>query len=137
MYADYAYYEQTYGGTAAEEDITPKLQAASDAIDVLTFSRINAIGWEKFTKFQQDKILRACCIQADFLFENADAVESAMTHYSINGVTMEFGNASLYQVIDGTAISNAAYSLLKLTGLASRFIYPPEVDAYEVDHALA
>lgn len=126
-YADWTYYFEVYGGTAEESVITPKLQLASDAIDAVTFSRINAVTWEKLTEFQQACIQRACCVQADFLNENADAVESAMSHYSINGVTMEFGNAALYTVINGTAMSNAAYSLLKQTGLTSLIAYPPEV----------
>lgn len=128
MYADWAYYTGEYGGTAPELEIVPKLRAANDACDALTFSRIRAIGWEKLTEYQQDAVRRACCMQADFLYENADAVESSMSRYSINGVTMEFGNPSLYQMCNGVPVSNAALALLKQTGLTSLMFYPPEVD---------
>lgn len=127
MYATFTDY-QAQGGQASEQDITPKLQAASDAVDALTFNRIVGKGFENLTTFQQEKVKRFCCLQADFLLENADAVESAMTHYSINGVTMEFGNAALYQIVEGLAVSNAAISLLNQTGLTSRLLTPKEVE---------
>lgn len=132
MYADWTYYSETYGGSGAQAEVEPLLERASDDIDNLTLSRICAIGWDKLTDFQRSKIQRACCIQADFLRENADAVESAFKEYAINGVKMVFGNDALYKVIDGVAMSNAAYALLKQTGLTSLFAYPQEVD-----HALA
>lgn len=128
LYADWTYYSETYGGEATQDAIAKKLLDASDDIDVLTYSRIVALGWEKLTEFQKACIQKACCVQADFLLENADAIESAMTHYSINGVTMEFGNAALYTVENGTAISNRAYSLLQQTGLTSLIAFHREVD---------
>lgn len=127
-YADWAYYSGTYGGAASQEEIVPRLEQASDAIDAVTFSRINVIGWERLTAVQQGLVQRACCLQADFLNDNADAVESAMTEYSINGVSMKFGNAALYTVINGTAMGNAAMDLLRRTGLATLLAFPSEAD---------
>lgn len=129
MYADYAYYRDEFGGEAAQEAIEPKLEAASDTIDALTFGRIEARGFDSLTQFQQGKVKRACCMQAAFLLENADAVESAMTSYAINGVSMEFGNAALYCVVDGVPVSNMAKKLLEQTGLSCRLAYGREVDS--------
>lgn len=126
-YADYATYKAN-GGTAPERDILPMLDAASDAIDALTFDRINAIGWDRLTERQRDLVERACCLQADFLLDNGDAVYSAMTRYSINGVTMEFGNAALYRVVGGVAVSNQAWRLLMRTGLACLMARGREVE---------
>lgn len=128
MYADWAYYSGEYGGTASEQDIMPMLRAANDACDALTFSRINAIGWDGLTEFQRDLVRRACCVQADFLLENGDAVWSAMSSYSINGVSMAFGNAASYTVQGGVAVSNDALSLLRRTGLTALMFFPEEVD---------
>ena len=127
MYADYAYYKAN-GGMVSEREITPKLATASDNIDVLTFYRIHGIGWEKLTKFQQAQIKKACCTQADFLYDNEDAVNSALEHYSINGVTMKFGNAALYEIVQGVPFSNAAMGLLRSTGLATRMALYREVE---------
>lgn len=126
-YADYTFYSSTYGGTASETEVTPMLERASEAIDAVTFCRINAIGWDALTTFQRNKVQLACCQQADFLLDNGDAVGSAMTRYAINGVSMEFGNDALYQVVAGTAIANVAMTLLRQTGLASLMAYPREV----------
>lgn len=127
-YADYTYYAETYGGTAPEVEVTPLLERASEDIDAVTFCRINAVGWDRLTQFQRDRVQLACCRQADFLVENADAVMSAMSSYAINGVSMTFGNSALYQVTQGTAMANAAMSLLRQTGLTALMAYPPEVD---------
>lgn len=127
MYADWAYYTETFGGQLPRHIIDPKLKEAAEAVDALTFSRINAIGFDKLTPHQRQKVQEACCVQAEFLHENADAIESAFTEYSINGVTMKFGNPALYTIKDGLAISTRAYSLLRQTGLASLIAYPREV----------
>ena len=128
MYADWEWYALEYGGTGLQEDVEPELEAASDAIDALTFSRIHAVGWDRLTDFQKGCVRMACCAQADFALQNADAVQSAMTRYSINGVTMEFGNAALYTIVDGQAMSNRALGHLRRSGLMSLMAYPPEVD---------
>lgn len=127
MYADYGDYVAC-GGTATQEEIAPMLARAEDDIDSLTFSRIVAIGWDHLTAFQQSMVCRAVCAQADFLLENGDAVDSALSSYAINGVSMEFGNAALYGIVDGVAVSNRAMGYLRRTGLASLIAYPREVD---------
>lgn len=126
MYLDYETY-QSMGGTLAEADALSVLQRASDDVDALTFSRIVKLGWDKLTEFQQQKVLAFCKEQAEFLFNNADAVESALTSYAINGVTMQFGNDALYSVVNGSPVSNRALALLRPTGLASQMVYQDEV----------
>lgn len=127
MYADYAAYVDN-GGTAPEAEISPRLDQASRDVDAVTFSRIPAIGFGRLTEFQRGLVVEACCIQADFLLENADAVDSSLSRYSINGVSMEFGNDALYQVVGGTPMSNAAMALLRRTGLTALMAYRAEVD---------
>lgn len=131
MYADYGDYIEC-GGLASQDAVEPMLARACDDVDSLTFSRIVAIGWDNLAGFQQSMVCRAVCAQADFLLENGDAVESAMASYSINGVSMTFGNSALYSIRNGVAVSNRAMGYLKRSGLASLMAYPPEVD-----HALA
>ena len=126
-YADPTWYRDEWHGELGTAEVAPLLEEASAAIDAVTFCRIVAVGWDRLTEFQQDRVRRACCVQADFLHENADAVRSALTSYSINGVSMEFGNAALYEVVGGTPVANAAMALLRQTGLASLMAYPQEV----------
>ena len=118
-YADYSWYAGEFGGKLAEDEAAPLLERASDAVDKLTFSRIPALGWDGLTEFQQGKVRRACCLQAEFLAENADALESPLAAYAVNGVSMQFGNGSLYRVEGGLPVANAALACLAATGLMS------------------
>lgn len=127
MYVDYETYVAN-GGTVSEQEITPKLATASDNVDAITFYRIHRKGWDALSEFQQQQLTRAIIIQAEFLYENADAVESAMSEYAINGVSMKFGNASLYQIVNGLPMNNTALSLIASTGLASRMATYSEVE---------
>jgi len=126
-YADTDYYTNTYGGTIAAETIKPYLEKASNDIDILTYSRINAIGWDQLTEFQQEKICTAICEQAEFRYNNSDIFESPFNSYSINGVSMTFGNAAYYDVYSGIPMANSTFGLLRLTGLPTQMFYPPEV----------
>ena len=130
VYADWEYYLREYHGEGLRVDVEPLLEAASDNIDALTFNRIEAIGFDKLKPYQQEKVRRACCLQADFLLENAEAIASAVESYAINGVSMTFGNPALYSVVGGVPVRNSALSLLRATGLASGFVYPQEVVVY-------
>lgn len=125
-YADYDWYRDAFDGKAGE-GITLYLDRASDAIDALTLNRIRALGWDSLTEFQQGNVRRACCIQADFLAENADALDTALSAYAINGVSMQFGNGALYQVVGGVPVANAALALIRATGLASLMAWRREV----------
>ena len=127
-YADYTWYREEFGGTEGE-GICIYLDRASDAIDALTFNRIRAIGWDGLTEFQQGNIRRACCVQAEFLADNADALDTALSSYAINGVSMTFGNDALYRVVGGVAVSNAALALVRATGLACLMARRGEVRA--------
>lgn len=129
-YADYAYYAGEYGGEADYDEMVPLLESASDTIDKLTFGRIAVAGFDNLTGFQQAKIKRACCLQADFMLDNADALDSSIESYAINGVSMTFGNPALYSVVGGLPVCNAALALLRATGLASGFAYPCEVPSW-------
>lgn len=128
-YADWAYYSGEFRGKMEREEAEARLAEASDAIDALTFSRIAAIGWEGLTPFQQDKVRRACCLQAEFAHANADALESPVESYSINGVSMSFGNSALYTLRGGMPVANVALALVRATGLACGSAFPDEVRA--------
>ena len=96
------------------------LLEASRNVDTLTFNRIVAKGFDNLTEFQQDLIREVCCKQAEFLFDNKDAIASILDSYSINGVSMHFGSGFNVIVEGGLPIQNTVYSLLKQTGLCWR-----------------
>ena len=83
------YYLETYRGTSIpESELDLRLRDASRHIDSLTYSRIVGQGFSALTEFQQDVIREVVCRQADFEAENREALDCALSSYSINGVSM-------------------------------------------------
>lgn len=102
------------------DDVTKFLTEASRNVDTLTFNRIVAKGFANLTEFQQGIIKQVVCEQADFLYDNADAIASVLDSYSINGVSMRFGTGFNVIMEGGLPIQSTTYSLLQQTGLCCR-----------------
>lgn len=119
-YASKEYYLNTYKGTIPEDEIEKRLEEASLHIDTLTYNRIVARKFENLTEFQQDIIRKVTCRLADFEYENEDIIESVLTNYSINGVSMGLGNSWNVAIKNGIAIKKSDYNLLNQTGLTCR-----------------
>ena len=113
-------YEDMGFYTIPADDRPKYLTEASRQIDRLTFNRIVAKGFENLTPFQQEIVMRCVCDQAEFLYENADAIASVLDSYSINGVSMRFGTGFNVIVEDGTPTQGTTYALLQQTGLCCR-----------------
>lgn len=123
MYAGKEYYTETYGGSLiGEEELTRQLNKASRQIDTLTFCRIREIGFERLTAFQQDQIQYVTCLLADFIYENRDELESMLSSYGINGVSMTFSNGVNVTKVQGVMIRTDIYAELEKTGLCCRMI---------------
>lgn len=102
------------------EEATKMLTQASRNVDTLTFNRIVAKGFANLTEFQKEIVKQVVCEQADFLYENADAIASVLDSYSINGVSMRFGTGFNVIMEGGLPIQSTTYSLLEQTGLCCR-----------------
>lgn len=121
MYADAEYYKTVYKGSSIPDDELEKaLDLACMHIDSLTYNRIVAAGIENLTEFQSTMIRKVCCMQADFEYDNADVIQSILKNYSINGVSMEFGESWNVKVKSGVAIRKDLYDMLCQTGLCDK-----------------
>ena len=98
------------------------LREASRHIDSLTFNRIVDKGFANLTEFQQAVIKEVCCRQAIFETENVDLIGSVFSSYSINGVSMQFGNDWNIFSEFGVAMQRNVYALLSQTGLCCRLV---------------
>lgn len=113
-------YTQLGHDTIPSDQVETFLHEASRNVDTLTFNRIVARGFDRLTDFQQEIVQEVVCKQADFLYENADAIASILDSYSINSVSMKFGSGFNVDVAEGVPMQKTVYSILKQTGLCWR-----------------
>lgn len=119
MYITYEEYKSMNGEIPDKETAEKYLDLASCDIDNITFNRIKKIGFENLTDFQKSMIKKAVVLQADFRVENEDWLDSALSQYSINGVSVNYGNSKSVSVVNNVFIPNTVLSILKQTGLCS------------------
>lgn len=118
MYADITYYKDKFGGTVLTgQTATSALEKASCSVDILTFNRIKAEGFECLTEFQQETVRRCVCSLAEWQYANADALASPYKQYSINGVSAAVGASDTVRCVGGVLVPSEVYALLITTGL--------------------
>lgn len=116
-YVDSNYYKNTYKGNAITDDeLENKLELASDNIDSLTYNRIIGLSFDNLTPFQQDKIKKAVCCQADFLYQYGDYLNLPVSSYTASSTTVEFGSSN------GIKTPDSVINYLKQTGLTCRIL---------------
>lgn len=120
-YADVSYYRDQYGGTLPDKEAEKAIFTASRHIDSMTFNRIVGKGFDNLTEFQQDIIRQVVCKQADFEKENEPLINSILSSYSLNGVSMGINtNGWNVTVKNGVVMHADTYSILEQTGLCCR-----------------
>lgn len=122
MYTPYLTAEEyaALGGDIPADEQERYIESASRHIDSLTFNRIIAQGFENLSVFQQEIVKKVCFEMANFEFENSDALQSVLSGYTINGVSMKFGDGFNVANVGGVAIRKDTYDLLMQTGLCYR-----------------
>lgn len=101
------------------EDAMRYIHSASRHIDTLTFGRIRKIGFDNLSEFQRDIIKEATALLTQFEYENSDMLNSILQNYSINGVSMTFGEGWNIKVKNGVAVNTDIYNLLSQSGLTT------------------
>lgn len=122
-YADVVYYQNLSGAWTEGEPVPDMthLRLASDAIDALCYGRIRKVGFEKLTEFQQERVRKAVCLHTKFLLTYGDLLNSPLSSYGINGVSMSF-DASKVVTQGGVTTNQAVMQQLRQSGLATRLI---------------
>ena len=123
MYEPYLTYDEYIdmgGNTLPSDNAEDYLKQASRHIDTLTFNRILKYGFDKLTDFQKEIIKEVTFKLSNFEYENEDLLNSILSGYSINGVSMNFNNESWnITTQNGVAIKTDDYELLSQTGLTT------------------
>ena len=96
---------------------------ASRHIDSLTYNRIVGRGFSNLTAYQQDLIREVICQQAEFEYEYRDEINSVLSSYSINGVSVQFAGNTWNVFSDkGVAMRRDVYAMLCQTGLCCQVL---------------
>ena len=93
------------------------LARAGRDVDTLTFCRIRVQSWERLTPFQQGTVSEVVKGLAQFQSANAEMLDSTMSGYSINGVSVQYTGGMAVTRVGGVVIPRRLYALLEQTGL--------------------
>lgn len=124
-YAKISDYERLCGDLDTdidEEELERFLKRASRHIDSLTYNRIVGRGFSNLTEFQQETIKEVCCLQAKFEYDNREIFDMILQGYSINGVSMQFGESWNVTIQKGIPMLRDVYEQLCQTGLCCRML---------------
>ena len=111
-----------YGSKVLEdEEIEKYLELASIDVNRATLTRIERRGFDNLTSQQKDLIIKATCIQADYIKEEGTYDDESISSYSIGG-DLTINETESQDMADKLKISKVAFSYLKRTGLTNRVI---------------
>ena len=122
MYIPYVTFEEyeEFKGNIPNDLVTKYLRQASRHIDTLTYNRIVSRGIDNLTDFQREIIKETVCMQADFEYKNKEIFDIILQGYSINGVSMQFGESWNVFIQNGIPVQRDVYAYLSQTGLTCR-----------------
>jgi hypothetical protein len=111
-----------YGSKVLEdEEIEKYLELASIDINRATLTRIERRGFNNLTTQQKDLIIKATCLQAEYVKEEGIYDDNSISSYSIGG-DLTVNEKESQEMADKLNISKLAFFYLKRTGLTNRII---------------
>lgn len=111
-----------YGSKVLEDkEIEKYLELASIDVNRATLTRIERRGFDNLTNQQKDLIIKATCLQADYIKEEGTYDDESISSYSIGG-DLTINETESQDMADKLKISKVAFSYLKRTGLTPRII---------------
>lgn len=111
-----------YGSKVLEdEEIEKYLELASIDINRATLTRIERRGFNNLTTQQKDLIIKATCLQAEYIKDEGIYDDNSISSYSIGG-DLTVNEKESQDMADKLNISKLAFFYLKRTGLTNRII---------------
>ena len=111
-----------YGSKVLEdEEIEKNLELASIDVNRATLTRIERRGFDNLTIQQKDLIIKATCLQAEYIKEEGLYDDNSISSYSIGG-DLTVNEKESQDMADKLNISKLAFFYIKRTGLTNRII---------------
>ncbi len=104
-----------------DEEIEKNLELASIDVNRATLTRIERRGFDNLTTQQKDLIIKATCLQAEYIKEEGLYDDNSISSYSIGG-DLTVNEKESQDMADKLNISKLAFFYLKRTGLTNRII---------------
>lgn len=121
IYATKEDYSKYGSKTLEDNEIEKCLELASIDVNRATLTRIEKRGFKNLTSQQKDLIIKATCIQADYIKEEGTYDNGDLLSYSIGG-DLTVNTKEAIEANDKLKVSKVAFFYLKRTGLTSRII---------------
>ena len=126
-YVDEGYYLEIFEGNKIDDldELNKILILAQEKIDSITFNRIVRIGIDNLTEFQKDKVKKAICYQAEYIYENGfnnEENKQDISSYSVLDINISVKDKDTNEKTQAEKenMSEMAYDLIHKTGLDCR-----------------
>lgn len=121
VYATKEDYKKYGSGSLKDNEIDKYLELSSIDINRATLTRIEKRGFNNLTEQQRDLIIKATCLQADYIKDEGVYDDDSISSYSIGG-DLTVNEKESTDIADKLNISKLAFFYLKRTGLTNRIL---------------
>lgn len=121
VYATKEDYKKYGFGSLDDNEIEKYLELSSIDINRATLTRIEKRGFNNLTEQQKDLIIKATCLQADYIKDEGIYDDDSISSYSIGG-DLTVNEKESTNIADKLNISRLAFFYLKRTGLTNRIL---------------
>ena len=121
VYATKEDYKKYGSGSLDDNEIDKYLELSSIDVNRATLTRIEKRSFSNLTEQQRDLIIKATCLQADYIKDEGIYDDDSISSYSIGG-DLTVNEKESTDVADKLDISKLAFFYLKRTGLTNRIL---------------
>ena len=121
VYATKEDYKKYGSGSLDDNEIDKYLELSSIDVNRATLTRIEKRGFNNLTEQQKDLIIKATCLQADYIKDEGIYDDDSIGSYSIGG-DLTVNEKESTDIADKLNISKLAFFYLKRTGLTNRIL---------------
>ena len=121
VYATKEDYKKYGSGSLEDSEIEKYLELSSIDINRATLTRIEKRGFNNLTEQQKELIIKATCLQADYIKDEGGYDDDSISSYSIGG-DLTVNEKESTEIADKLNISKLAFFYLRRTGLTNRIL---------------
>lgn len=121
IYATKEDYKKYGSGSLNDDELEKYLELSSIDVNRATLTRIEKRGFNNLTAQQKDLIIKATCLQADYIKDEGVYDDDSISSYSIGG-DLTVNEKESTDIADKLNISKLAFFYLKRTGLTNRIL---------------